>query len=197
MAGYRPVNDTDAATPMLMPRIRLQPRLVLAAVFSLISVLVAWDLLSDQGAGVDVLHLVIESLVLIIAAGSGLFLLWRHWQQRRQLRELAGQIGQARADSVRWRTRYQDTIQGLSQAIQAQFAEWQLSVAESEVALLILKGLSLGEIAAIRQTSERTVRDQARAVYRKSGQANRASLSAYFLEDLLLPLDEGTAASAP
>lgn len=175
---------------MVRPRIRLQPRLVLAAAFCLIAILVAWDLLSDRGAGVDTLHLIVESLVLIIATGSGLLLLWRHWQQQRHLRELAGQIDQARADSVRWRTRYHDTIQGLSQAIQAQFIEWQLSAAESEVALLILKGLSLGEIAAIRETSERTARDQARAVYRKSGQANRASLSAFFLEDLLLPLDE-------
>jgi len=37
-------------------------------------------------------------------------------------------------------------------------------------------------------TSERTIRDQARAVYRKSGVAGRTELSAFFLEDLLLPL---------
>jgi DNA-binding CsgD family transcriptional regulator len=171
----------------LQPSVR--PRLILAGAFTLIAVLVAWDLLSDRGSGVDTLHLVIESLVLIIAAGSGLFLLLRDWQQRRRLRELASQIRQARSDSARWRSRYQDMIEGLGQAIQTQFVEWQLSAAESEVALLILKGLQLGEIAALRETSERTVRDQARAVYRKSGLANRASLSAYFLEDLLLPID--------
>ena len=33
--------------------------------------------------------------------------------------------------------------------------------------------------------TERTVRDQAGAIYRKSGLAGRAELSAYFLEDLL------------
>jgi len=167
-----------------------RPRLILAGAFTLIAVLVTWDLLSDRDAGVDTLHLVIETAVLIIAAGSGLGLLLRDWQQRRRLRELSGQIEQARSDSARWRTRYQDSIQGLSRAIQAQFGEWELTVAESEVALLILKGLQLGEIAALRETSERTVRDQARAVYRKSGLANRASLSAYFLEDLLLPIED-------
>jgi len=170
----------------------LRPRLILAGAFALIAVLVAWDLISDSGSGVDALHLVIESMVLIIAAGSGLFLLLRDWQQRRRLRELASQIQRARSDSARWRSRYQETIQGLSKAIQKQFSEWQLSAAESEVALLVLKGLQLGEIAALRETSERTVRDQARAVYRKSGLANRASLSAYFLEDLLLPIDSET-----
>jgi len=167
-----------------------RPRLLLASAFSVIAILVAWDLLSDRGAGVDTLHLVIETLVLVIAAGSGLGLLLRDWQQRKKLGELASQIHQARSDSAQWRSRYQETIKGLSEAIQSQFVAWQLSGAESEVALLILKGLSLGEIAALRDTSERTVRDQARAVYRKSGLANRASLSAFFLEDLLLPIED-------
>lgn len=167
-----------------------RPRLLLAGAFTVIAVLVAWDLLSDRDAGVDTLHLVIETLVLVIAAGSGLVLLLRDWQQRRRLREQARQIRQARFDSAQWRSRYQETIKGLSEAIQSQFIEWQLTAAESEVALLILKGLGLGEIAALRDTSERTVRDQARAVYRKSGLANRASLSAFFLEDLLLPIED-------
>ena len=39
----------------------------------------------------------------------------------------------------------------------------------------------------MRATSERTVREQARSVYRKAGVSGRSGLSAYFLEDLLLP----------
>ncbi|MCZ7679332.1 MAG: hypothetical protein M5U28_11460 [Sandaracinaceae bacterium] len=53
--------------------------------------------------------------------------------------------------------------------------------------LLLLKGLSLKEIAAARDTGERTAREQARAVYRKSGLSGRAELAAFFLEDLLAP----------
>ena len=52
---------------------------------------------------------------------------------------------------------------------------------------MLLKGFSHKEIAALRETSERTIREQARAVYRKAGLSGRASLSAFFLEDLLLP----------
>lgn len=62
-----------------------------------------------------------------------------------------------------------------------------LTQAESEIGLLILKGFSHQEIADIRSASERTVREQARALYRKAGLTGRASLSAFFLEDLLLP----------
>jgi DNA-binding NarL/FixJ family response regulator len=54
--------------------------------------------------------------------------------------------------------------------------------------LLLLKGFSHREIAELRETSERTVREQARALYRKASLKGRASLSAYFLEDLLVPL---------
>lgn len=42
-------------------------------------------------------------------------------------------------------------------------------------------------MARARGTSERTARQQALAVYRKAGLAGRAELSAFFLEDLLLP----------
>ncbi|RPH96195.1 MAG: helix-turn-helix transcriptional regulator [Lysobacterales bacterium] len=88
---------------------------------------------------------------------------------------------------MRWRQDSRALIEGLSLAIQHQFEEWKLTAAESEVALLLLKGLSLKEIAALRATSERTVREQARSVYRKADLGGRSALSAWFLEDLLLP----------
>ena len=61
------------------------------------------------------------------------------------------------------------------------------SAAERETALLLLKGYGHKEIAELLGKSERTVRQQSIAVYRKSGLAGRAQLSAFFLEDLLLP----------
>ena len=57
--------------------------------------------------------------------------------------------------------------------------------AEREIGLLLLKGLSLKEVADVRGTSERTVRQQAQQLYRKGGLAGRTELAAYFLEDLL------------
>ena len=46
--------------------------------------------------------------------------------------------------------------------------------------------------AAVLDRSERTVRQHAVSVYRKSGLAGRAELSAFFLEDLLLPITPGS-----
>lgn len=89
--------------------------------------------------------------------------------------------------SERWRTDARQALAGLGAAIERQFERWQLTDAERSVALLLLKGLSLEEIAAARGTSERTARQQSLAVYKKAGLGGRAELSAFFLEDLWLP----------
>src|SRR5213078_4265991 len=90
-------------------------------------------------------------------------------------------------DARRWNSEAQHVLQGLGAAIDRQFDRWGLTDAEREVALLQLKGLRHREIAELRHTSERTVRQQALAVYRKAGLAGRSDLAAFFLEDLLLP----------
>jgi len=94
---------------------------------------------------------------------------------------------------VRWRAEAEEALRGLGAAIDRQFERWGLSPAEREVALHLLKGLSLKDAALERKTSERTVRQQALAVYRKAGLAGRAELAAFFLEDLLLPPGEAVA----
>ena len=80
-------------------------------------------------------------------------------------------------------------LSGLGEAINAQFTRWNLTDAEREVALLLLKGLSTKEIAAVRAGSERTAREHASAIYTKAGVTGRAGLSAFFLEDLLAPIE--------
>jgi len=69
--------------------------------------------------------------------------------------------------------------------MEAQFKEWGLSPSEWEVALLLIKGLSVQEIADIRQSQPGTVKSQSNAVYRKADLAGRSELVAYFVEDLL------------
>lgn len=65
-----------------------------------------------------------------------------------------------------------------------QFTRWQLTPSESEIALLLLKGLSFDEIANIRQTKQKTVRQQATSIYKKAHVNGRHEFSAWFIEDL-------------
>jgi DNA-binding CsgD family transcriptional regulator len=92
-----------------------------------------------------------------------------------------------RADLARWRGEAEGLLAGLASTIDRQLEEWRLSAAEREVAWLILKGLSYKEVAEVRETTERTARHQAIAIYRKAGLAGRAEMAAFFLEDLLEP----------
>ena len=79
----------------------------------------------------------------------------------------------------------EEKLNSVSKHIENEFAGWGLTTAEKEIALMLLKGLTFKEIAEIRCKSERTVRQQAGAIYSKSGLANRSDLSAYFLEDFM------------
>ena len=95
----------------------------------------------------------------------------------------------ARMQGRQWRDETRALLKGLGEAIDRQFLTWKLTEAEREIGLLLLKGLSLKEIAAVRVTSERTIRAQARSIYAKAGLSGRAALSAFFLEDLLAPIE--------
>jgi len=79
---------------------------------------------------------------------------------------------------------------GTSNRIDSQFNAWQLTIAEKEIAWMLLKGLPFRFMAEARGTTERTVREQARSIYAKSELENRASLAAFFLEDFVF---DGTA----
>jgi DNA-binding CsgD family transcriptional regulator len=65
------------------------------------------------------------------------------------------------------------------------FNDWKLSASEREIALLLIKGLSIQEIADIRVTKPGTIKSQCSAIYRKSEVKGRNELVAYFVEDLL------------
>jgi len=157
-----------------------RPTMTAIALFAVVVVLIGWDLFVDYGEGASSWHLASEFAIFLVALG-GAVLMWR------QLDRTRSDLVDALVEAKQWKQESNELIQGLGAAIERQFERWQLTNAEAEVGLLLLKGLSHREIAAIRQTSERTVREQSRALYRKSGLSGRSSLSAFFLEDLLLP----------
>ena len=69
--------------------------------------------------------------------------------------------------------------------MQERFTEWGLTPAEKDVALFAIKGMSTSEIAAMRDTSEGTVKAQTNAIYRKAGVAGRTQLLSLFIDDLM------------
>jgi DNA-binding CsgD family transcriptional regulator len=157
-----------------------------------VGLFLALELVEDPGLSAFELALELVSIIPVVLMSVGVVLLFRvALRQQEDQRTLLRDLEMARIQGQRWRSEARSILNGLSEAIDAQFGRWNLTDAEREVALLLLKGLSLKEIAAIRATSERTIRAQARQLYSKAGVTGRAALSAFFLEDLLSPIQGG------
>lgn len=134
-------------------------------------------------------HVLVEAGFVLLTLASLLYL-WSGWvRARRSLRTARDRLIANEAERDRWKASATRLLRGLGVEIDAQFEQWSLTPAERQVAMLLLKGLGHKEAAALLERSERTVRQHAVSVYRKSGLAGRAELSAFFLEDLLLPVD--------
>jgi DNA-binding CsgD family transcriptional regulator len=165
-----------------------------AGLFTIITFFVGADMAADLSDGVGVTHLVLETIAFLLClagvVGTAVQLrgaLRRARDLQRDLEGTRADLEGTRADLVRWRDEAKDLLGGLRGAIDLQFRRWELTSAQNEVALLVLKGFSYKEVADLRETTERTVRNQALAIYRKAGLANRAEMAAFFLEDFLVP----------
>ena len=136
---------------------------------------------------IEVLDLCVDALGILLtvatAVGSAMLAQRMHEQHEEKL-ALIGDLNIARAEGEAWRRKVQSHLAGLKGAMDMQFEAWGMTSAEREVALLMLKGLSHKEVAALRATTDATVRQQAQSIYRKADLPGKTAFSAYFLEDL-------------
>ena len=166
------------------PMTRTQ-ELVVIVVLSMIGMANLYDLAIDLSYGSSSWHLLEEALVIVISL-SVIFWLIRHLRtQKRELEQIKQEITEQRKRKTCVGDEGQEARNRLSEIIRQQFQRWQLTGGEQEVALLLLKGLSFKEIAAVRDTHEKTVRQQASAIYRKANVNGRHAFSAWFIEDFL------------
>lgn len=166
--------------------------LILTGFLSLVVIFTVADMIEDMSDNPSVTHMLFELGVVVTSVAALVWLLLGWARSRREVVELGGSLQAARGEAERWRAEARHALDGLATAIDKQFVEWHLSPAESEIGLLMLKGLALKEVADLRGTSERTVRHQAQEIYRKAGLSGRADFAAFFLEDLLLPATSRT-----
>lgn len=162
-------------------------RIVIITILSIVALVVTFDLITDSKEGVVAWHLLIEGAAGLAALFGIFYFMKDSLNLKHRLSDSMSENIQLKKEAREWKTAAQKYIEGLSQSIDQQLTKWNLSAAEKEVALLLLKGLSLKEIADIRKTTEKTARVQSIAIYSKSGLSGRSELAAFFLEDLLQP----------
>lgn len=162
-------------------------RFVIAGILTVVAILVGFDIFTDSREGVVLWHVLTESAIGAVALAGVFYLLRGTVTLRHRLEKEIENFTAFKKEADIWRSESKKYVEGLACAIDQQLTKWNLTVSEKEVAFLLLKGLSLKEIADVRKTTEKTARVQSMAVYAKAGISGRSELSAFFLEDLLLP----------
>lgn len=171
-------------------------RLALIGVLALLALNAAVNLVLDAWGRWPRVHLALEILTALVGMGAAM-VLWWGWRRAERAEARAREALVARrAERDEWRESARRALEGLGEALDAQFRAWDLTPTEREVALLLLKGYSHKRIAEMTGRRERTVRQHGVVVYHKSGLSGRAALAAYFLEDLILPDEERDALRA-
>ena len=133
---------------------------IIASILGLMSVPISWQMheLIEIGAATGLLLGVILGAIAIRAATV------RSEQAETALRAASG---------------------AFMEVLEERFNDWALTPAERDVALFAIKGLSIQEIAEVRDTSEGTVKAQTNAIYRKAGVSGRPQLLSLFIDELM------------
>jgi len=159
--------------------------IVLAAIFMFFLITGIVDLASDLDSGVSKVHFYHELVVILISLVA-LFIIIKSLIKIKKYNEnLEHELAIAKQESQNADVQVRELRSELKNVVEKQFLKWELSKSESEVGLLLLKGLSLKEIAILRHTQEKTVRTQASAIYRKASLDGRHAFAAWFLEDII------------
>lgn len=130
------------------------------------------SLIRRETLGPMILFHLISEVIATLLLGVAFLLSYR--QRQRHLRALAtaqSRMGKLRGD--------------FASLVTDRFHDWDLSPAETEIALLTVKGLKIAEIARMRDCRESTIKSHLTAIFRKAGVGSRTELLAKFVDDFL------------
>lgn len=166
----------------ILKRLSIREWIGFTAIIVLVFILFGVDFISDINSELSWEHLALDFtlLGLLLFAVVRVIILSMHVREKLQDEHSVTlkSIGVAHDEILRRKL-------GLSAEVDRQFDLWRFTGAEKDVAWLLVKGLSSKEIASIRGSSEKTVRQQSLAIYSKAKVSGRAELAAFFLEDWL------------
>jgi DNA-binding NarL/FixJ family response regulator len=154
-------------------------------VLTLVAIFFMADIFFDIQEGIPVSHIWHEVVMFGIALGALIWQIRVIMKKNDHIESLNTELLDTKQSYQEWKAKTHASAQEIRQLIDKQFLLWHLSHSEKDVALLLIKGLSMKKIAEIRNTQEKTVRQQATTIYKKSELSGRQELAAFFLEDIL------------
>lgn len=149
-------------------------------------VLIFIDVYEDILSGAHFSHIYKETFILFFAL-LGFCLLWiKYFKIKDVFYKQNSDIILLKKDLEHYKDKTNELSVGISDNINQQMNSWKFTNSEKDIALLLLKGLTIKEIAEIRDCAEKTIKQHATNLYNKSNLSGRAELSAFFLEDILV-----------
>lgn len=164
--------------------IQNKERWILLALFTCIALFTTIDIIADLQDNLPTEHYIHELGLLALALSAALYQMRLIWSRDQQIAVYTSKVAELEHERLQFRERFSKVKNEFSSVVDQQFEAWNLTPVEKDIALLLIKGLSMKEVAQTRQTSEGTVRQQAAAIYKKSGLSGRQELAAIFLDEL-------------
>lgn len=134
----------------------------------------------------------------VVAAIFGFETIVLRWQQR-EFVQIGASVGlilgsllgmrlalMAKHEMGRARSALRLTSGEFSDVVREYFTGLSLTPAETDVAWFILKGMSVSDIAKMRETRVGTIKAQSTAIYKKAGVTGKSQLLSQIVEDLLI-----------
>ena len=123
----------------------------IAAVAAGVALFIGLELIEEPDLTPAQLLLELLSITPVVMTSVGVAILFRLTRRQRDDHlQVLHDLEIARVQGHRWRSESRSLLNGLGTAINEQFSRWNLTDAEREVALLLLKGPSTKEITAVR-----------------------------------------------
>ncbi|MCS6123911.1 helix-turn-helix transcriptional regulator [Shewanella baltica] len=169
--------------------------LVIIGLLALIICFKLFDISSDIQLGIPQWHIAQEAILLVLTVIGAMYLSYDLIRRSREVKALAKRLEHADKKIDNMSTQMRSARQEYSQAVSQQFETWGFTKSEQQVAFLLLKGLSFKEIAEVRQTKEKTVRQQASTIYGKAAVDGRHTFCAWFMEDFIQEHNQDLAAN--
>lgn len=158
---------------------------LIASILLIIMFLNFFDVLTDISLGVPAWHIFTESLIVFVSAIGAIFLIKDMKARTSNIIGLKKELNISDDKLKNISDEMKNARHEYSGVIHTQFERWSLTSSEQEIAMLLLKGLSFKEVSAVRNTKEKTVRQQASAIYSKASVEGRHEFAAWFFEDFI------------
>lgn len=143
------------------------------------------DMYIDLMEHVPLSHVWHEVFLFFLAVGAATWQIFVIYKKNNQIKLISKELLETKKSYLEWKEKSKSSANEIRDMIDNQLNIWHLSHSEKDVALFLIKGLSMKEIADIRRTQEKTVRQQATTIYRKAALSGRQELAAFFLEDII------------